>query len=312
MYRKTLLNEVVNGGACGCCGVPVCRQKWCDSCASTVCDMCMDETGGCCFTCLSDFPAPRSFQSTTSTSASILPIVDIVYQRSDSDHSFDADGTLDELVEQPCHSDDPSTDASGHVDFSECGCCGISAWRPKQCDSCASKVCGTCMAKTGGCCFTCFSDFLVPRIPLGFPVPMVEIAATDSATSSCSISESITEEILVNSPHKPISRIDGSAMGFQIAADDAPISLNDVIAINRAGLPSLGSSTHSLGRCKPCVFENRRQNFGMAPCSKGSFCEFCHVTHDHSIRKKQRQAERAARTQRKQICAPESLLPTCV
>ncbi|AFZ81375.1 hypothetical protein BEWA_007840 [Theileria equi strain WA] len=40
-------------------------------------------------------------------------------------------------------------------------------------------------------------------------------------------------------------------------------------------LPSIGSSLHSNGYCKPCVFANKKSNY----CKSGFNCNFCHYHH---------------------------------
>uniref|UniRef100_A0A7S4V6A8 C3H1-type domain-containing protein n=1 Tax=Alexandrium monilatum TaxID=311494 RepID=A0A7S4V6A8_9DINO len=51
-------------------------------------------------------------------------------------------------------------------------------------------------------------------------------------------------------------------------------------------LPSLGSSGHALGQCKPCVFVGKRG------CRSGVNCEFCHACEPGE--KKRRQKEKRA------------------
>merc|ERR1719352_22090 len=55
-------------------------------------------------------------------------------------------------------------------------------------------------------------------------------------------------------------------------------------------LPSLGSSLHATGQCRPCNF------FGKGRCGNGTDCEFCHMPHQK--RKPTRQEKR----DRKIVC----------
>jgi hypothetical protein len=64
------------------------------------------------------------------------------------------------------------------------------------------------------------------------------------------------------------------------------MALSEIGTIKKLGLRSIGGVQHSQGTCTPCLFANRQQHDGGAPCWKGMFCERCHEDHDRLADKK--------------------------
>eukprot|EP00928_Gymnodinium_smaydae_P071697 TRINITY_DN55202_c0_g1_i1.p1 TRINITY_DN55202_c0_g1~~TRINITY_DN55202_c0_g1_i1.p1 ORF type:complete len:761 (+),score=65.70 TRINITY_DN55202_c0_g1_i1:32-2314(+) len=78
-----------------------------------------------------------------------------------------------------------------------------------------------------------------------------------------------------------------------VSETDAVARVSDLLNVYHSGLPSRGSVAHSLGQCRPCVFENRRQHCGGPKCFRGVLCDRCHDCHE--MVKKPRQSGDARR-----------------
>jgi len=91
---------------------------------------------------------------------------------------------------------------------------------------------------------------------------------------------------------------------FLLGPDGSSVRLSELLNIQSEGLTSLGSAAHPTGRCKVCVFENRRIHGGGKPCFKGSLCEFCHEGHSKSTRLKKRGNRGSLRRHLRNTCAP--------
>merc|ERR1711871_764158 len=128
-----------------------------------------------------------------------------------------------------------------------------------------------------------------------------QLQATQSLSSGSETKSSIpstcTGDVMIG-----VSQVPGDAEGVQ------SVSLSRLVETQQAIQPSLGSAYHSIGQCRPCVFENRRQFVASAkPCIKGSLCEFCHEHHECELKKAKRQAARQhAAKQRREASAQDS------
>jgi len=60
-----------------------------------------------------------------------------------------------------------------------------------------------------------------------------------------------------------------------------------------AGLSSVGSAGHEVGKCKPCAFVHRPMG-----CTDGAACSFCHLCEPGEKKRRQRQKVEAARQHR--------------
>jgi hypothetical protein len=115
----------------------------------------------------------------------------------------------------------------------------------------------------------------------------IQNASTSSAVSSATAASADDCRIRIGS----INAVhDGSSCASELDhGKESVANLQEILSLQRLGLPSVGSVFHTEGKCgRVCCFENKRQHGLGARCSAGALCDRCHC--DHALLRRKRRA----------------------